>query len=56
MSSWVTAMVNESNNGRLPDQQKTFIYHLSKARVVVEHSYGRLKGRWMCLLKRLDGT
>ena len=42
------------NNGRLSQEQKTFNYSLSKARVVVEHSYGRLKGRWRCLLKRLD--
>ena len=42
------------DNGRLSHQQKHFNYRLSKARVVVEHSYGRLKGRWRCLLKRLD--
>ena len=35
-------------------EQKQFNYRLSKARVVVEHSYGHLKGRWRCLLKRLD--
>ena len=34
------------DNGRLSCEQKLFNYRLSKARIVVEHSYGRLKGRW----------
>ena len=42
------------NNGHLTPEQKRYNYRLSKARVVVEHCYGRLKGRWRCLLKRLD--
>ena len=42
------------NNGHLTHEQKRFNYRLSKARVVVEHCYGRLKGRWRCVLKRLD--
>ena len=42
------------DNGHLSRQQKLFNYRLSRARVVVEHAYGRLKGRWRCLLKRLD--
>ena len=42
------------DNGRLSSNQKTFNYRLSRARVSVEHAYGRLKGRWQCLLKRLD--
>ena len=42
------------DNGSLTAQQKTYNYRLSRARVVVEHAYGRLKGRWHCLLKRND--
>ena len=42
------------DNGQLSSQQKMFNFRLSQARVVVEHSYGCLKGRWRCLLKRLD--
>ena len=42
------------DNGSLSQQQCTFNYRLSNARVIVEHSYGRLKGRWRCLLKRID--
>lgn len=42
------------DNGNLTQQQKKYNHCLSKVRVVVEHSYGKLKGRWRCLLKRLD--
>ena len=42
------------DNGSLSCQQKTFNYSLSRAQVVVAHAYGRLKGRWRCLLKRND--
>jgi hypothetical protein len=39
-------------NSTLSNEQKTFNYHLSRARIVVENAYGRLKGRWRRLIKQ----
>ena len=49
---WV--MKPYTDNGRLSRQQSTFNYRLSRARVVTENAFGRLKGRWRCLMKRND--
>ena len=42
------------SNIRVADTQKKFNKSLSSARVIVEKGFGLLKGRWRCLLKRLD--
>ena len=38
----------------LTAQQKTYNYRISKARIVVENAYERLKGRWHRLMKKND--
>ena len=43
-----------SSVGQLTREKRCFNYHLSRARVVVECAFGRLKGCWRCLLKRND--
>ena len=43
-----------ADRGDLNPQEKKYNVALSKSRVAAENAFGRLKGRFHCLLKRLD--
>ncbi|KAK6487166.1 protein ANTAGONIST OF LIKE HETEROCHROMATIN PROTEIN 1-like [Huso huso] len=47
---WLMKPYHEQNDLR----KRTFNYRLSRTRMVVECAFGRLKGRWRCLLKHND--
>ena len=50
--SWLMEPYIETPNST--PEERNFNYRLSRARIVVENAFGRLKGRWRCLLKRID--
>ena len=52
LKTWLLPVLKD--NGALTEDQKKFNKELSKARIISEHAFGLIKGRWRVLLKRLD--
>ena len=53
LMNWVVKPCN-ADTGNLTREERTFNYRLSRARMVTENAYWRLKGRWRIPLKRND--
>ena len=49
-------MANAISTDRLAEDAKTYNYRILRLRMVVENVFGRLKGRWRCLIKSCDMT
>ena len=54
LENWV--MKPYSDRGNLSPDEARFNLALSRSQVVVENAFGRLKGRFQCIAKRLDTT
>ena len=52
LKTWLLPVIKD--NGALNQDQKNINKELAKARIVSEHAFGLLKGRWRALLKSLD--
>ncbi|XP_064631623.1 uncharacterized protein LOC135489922 [Lineus longissimus] len=50
--SWIVKPYPETT--AITQEEKNFNHQFSRNRMVVENSFGRLKGRWRRLLKRID--